>query len=168
MITSRTARTSVVRGRPPNFADGMCGPTNTHCASVRSEGWHGLRMTISARLCADFMLPANTTTQNFRQSLSLLAHRALVPETHKISIRIGKLDAIAPIGFAWTVGELDAPRGPLGEGCVDVGHLEPHGASVRTDRGRGLMQKDRKAFAVLKRDRAPFRNLEFDLADKRA
>ena len=37
-MASKTARMSVVRGRPPDFAAGIWGATSAHCASVRSVG----------------------------------------------------------------------------------------------------------------------------------
>jgi hypothetical protein len=73
MIASRTARTSVAHGGPPNFADGLCGLLNAHCASVGFERKHRLSMTISAWLRADLMLSFNTATQNFQHSLSAAA-----------------------------------------------------------------------------------------------
>jgi hypothetical protein len=58
--------------------------------------------------------------------------------------------------------EFDSSCGPLGEGRVNVSHPEPQGAPVGGAWRRSLLQEDREVFAVLKCDRAPVRNLEFD------
>src|SRR5438067_1091136 len=86
----------------------------------------------------------------------------LVPKAYQISIGVHELDPVTPIGFARAMRELDTTCGPLGEGRVNVSHLEPQGAPVGGDWRRSFLQEDREAFAILKRDRAPVRNLEFD------
>src|SRR4030095_13997308 len=95
--------------------------------------------------------------------ISLLPHRALVPEAHEIAAGIADLGAVSPVRLLRTVREGHTPRRPLRVGAVDVSHLKPERAPERLDARRHLWQEDREVTAVLERDRLPVRHLELDL-----
>jgi hypothetical protein len=59
--------------------------------------------------------------------------------------------------------ELDAAGRQFGKTGIDIGDLEPQSGPVWVYRGGGYRKEDCEAVAVLKRDCAPFRHLEFDL-----
>src|SRR5262245_18110697 len=98
---------------------------------------------------------------------SLLPHGVLVPDPYQVSVGVGKLGPIAPVGFLRAMGELDSPCGPVRERGIDVGNLKPQSALVRRYERSSLLKEDRGAAGVLERDRLPVWNLEFNLQTQR-
>src|SRR5262249_5462421 len=105
-------------------------------------------------------------TMQLSTACLLFFHGLLVPQTHHVPVGVGQLRAIAPEGLLRPVAESNPAAFPVGESLVDIVDLEPQRNTVVGDL-RLLLQKDRKAFAVLQRHCAPVGHLELDLQAER-
>src|SRR5437016_12081920 len=73
------------------------------------------------------------------ESCSRVLHRLLVPQPNQVSVRIGKLGPVTPVGLARSVRELNATVRPFRGRSVDILHLKPQRALIRHYSGPNLL-----------------------------
>jgi len=91
---------------------------------------------------------------------ALLLHRALVPESYEVPVRVGELRAVAPVGALRRMSGGDARGRELAVRGIDVSNLEGERDASRVNETFRLLDEDREVVLVLERSRAALGDLD--------